>query len=230
MSLLLAAVLLLGGRCPYVYESASPACNDGDVRNGYWAGVWWVPRFITLDEWWFPQPEYSYGRAVWYAPGVMEANAWLRWEWGQLPKPPSDYLDGVALMSPDDIGKTVWLRRPGHDWEGPFIVVDCAQRDDLWWIVERRREVVEVGWETKVRWEMDAPLDGVEVVVAETAEERDRILYDHTRPLNYPLWTMWRLSGESAIIQKIVASPLEEPCHAGFCVGGGVVPDLRPPQ
>jgi len=181
-------------KCPYQFEAASPDCNDGDVHNGYWAGIWWVPRFITLEEWYRPQPPYSSGRAVWYANGVMQANINQRIEWGQIV--PGDYIDGVALMSPADLGKTVWLRRPGYGWEGPFIVADCAQRDDEWWILKYRKEVVEVGWRTKERWGITAPLDGVQVVVAESPYQLWRVL-ETQEMVDYPSWWLsWPQSGQ----------------------------------
>lgn len=103
---------------------------------------------ITVDTWFTPAPKYSYGKAVWYGRGVMEGTAY----WRQLSL--EDYLDGVALMSPADIGKTVWMRRPGHDWEGPYLVVDCAARGDMPRVAGVIGEVVEVGFETAVRWGM----------------------------------------------------------------------------
>jgi hypothetical protein len=151
----------------------------------------WVPFMISEETWRTPAPIYSSGRAVWYAEGIMEANEWLRWEWGQIPAPPSDYLDGVALMSPADIGKTAWLRGP-LGWEGPFIVVDCAQWDDMYWIVKYRQEVVEVGWETRQRWGMLTPLDNVEVVVAPDAFGMWRVLETH-EAIDYPAWWLDRL-------------------------------------
>ena len=173
--------------CPY--EAWAPACNDGEVSNGYWAGIWWVPELISKELWWTAAPLYSGGRAVWYAEGVMEATAWLRWEWGQIPLPPSEYLDGVSLISPADIGKTVWINGP-LGWEGPFIVVDCAQWDDEYWIVKWRKEVVEVGWETKERWGISTPIQ-VEVVVAPDAYGLWRILETHA-VVDYPAWWLER--------------------------------------
>jgi len=121
---------------------------------------------------------------------------WLRWEWGQIPLPPSDYLDGVSLMSPADIGKVVWLRAPGRGWEGPFIVVDCAQLDDEYWIIKHHKEIVEVSWETAQRWGMDSPLDGVEVVVASNPYSLWRVLETHDQPVDYPTWWLERVSWE----------------------------------
>ena len=176
-----------------VYESDSPACDDGDIFDGgYWWGRFWVPGLVSEEKWSLGAPPYSVGRAVWYAEGVMEANMWLRWEWGQLDRYPSDYVDGVALMSPANIGDTVWLRAPGRGWEGPFVVADCAQRDDIYAIVRYRREVVEVGWETKQRWGMTTPLNGVEVVVAPDAYGLWRVLETHYEPVDYREWWLSR--------------------------------------
>jgi hypothetical protein len=69
------------------------------------------------------------------------------------------YLDGVSLMSPSDIGRTVWLRRDGGEWEGPYLVVDSAARGDIYPVVVHRGEVVEVGFETAVRWGMVDAVD-----------------------------------------------------------------------
>lgn len=160
LSLAFAAITLLSqGDCPYIYESASPACSDDTPFNGYWwQGGWWVPGYITAETWYNRTPEYSYGRAVYYAPGVMEATAQVR-------KMSLDgYLDGVALIPCSEIGETVWLKRPGFEWEGPYLVVDCARRGDAWPIYAFRHEVVEVGWETKTRWGGEWPRDDVEVV------------------------------------------------------------------
>lgn len=46
------------------------------------------------------------------------------------------------------------MKRPGFGWEGPFLVADCSQRDDLYAHVFFRKEVVEVGFQTAERWGM----------------------------------------------------------------------------
>jgi hypothetical protein len=106
----------------------------------------------------------------------MEANVvrrWdIKWEGTQWPTYSREtYIDGVALMSPSDIGETVWLKRPGGVWEGPFLVVDCAMRGDMYNVVAYRGEVVEVGWKTASKWGLGPHdggwrLDGVEVYIA----------------------------------------------------------------
>jgi hypothetical protein len=127
--------------------------------------------------------------------------------------PLDGYLDGVALMSPADIGATVWLRRPGHEWEGPYLVVDTAARIDAYSVVTHRREIVEVGFQTALRWGMveggengwhthEWIVPDVEVLKAESlpawADDHvdsgpisylRRVLRGATAiPLNYPDW------------------------------------------
>lgn len=124
--------------------------DENSPYDGYW---WfnqesWVPGYISLETWYTPAPRRIIGGAVFYAPGVMAATAKVR---GFSLK---GYVDGVSLMSPADIGRSVWLKRPGYDWEGPFLVVDCARRGDMYPIIVGREEAVEVGWDTASRWGM----------------------------------------------------------------------------
>lgn len=122
--------------------------NPRSLYDGYW---WreesWVPGWISVGTWFTPAPLAIQGRAVYYAPGIMEATARVR---GMSL---SGYVDGVSLMSPADIGRTVWIKRTGG-WEGPFLVVDCARRNDMYGVVVGRREVVEVGFQTAEKWGM----------------------------------------------------------------------------
>lgn len=144
--------------CGYIWEHASPSCNDGDPINGYW---WidenWVPGLPTIESWFTPAPIWSWGNAVFYGPNVMEGTAKARGF--DL----TGYLDGVAMPSCADVGLEVWLKpfviyRDGEPvearWEGPYLVVDCAQRSDIYGVVVHRGEVVEVGFETARRWGM----------------------------------------------------------------------------
>lgn len=137
---------------------------------------------ISLVAWLTPAPAYSYGGAVWYAPGVMEATCAVRGI------SMDGYLDGVAMMSPADLGKPVWVRHSGA-WEGPFVVCDCGVRGQVWEMVVVRGEVIEVGWDTAVRWGM-GPFDGgwkhpVEVLVGQ--------IHHPWPPVDYVAW-MWRLT------------------------------------
>lgn len=94
-----------------------------------------------------PMPEHVSGASVWYAPFVMEATARAR---GMSL---DGYLDGVALMSPADLGKEVWITNPTTgEWEGPYLSVDVAQQNHICVCIVVRGEVVEVGWRTWERW------------------------------------------------------------------------------
>jgi hypothetical protein len=144
------------------YESQAANCGDGEPYNGYWWSYGgslptWVPGMVSIETWFLPAPLYAEGRAAYYAPHVMEATA----EYRGLSL--EGYVDGVSLMSPADIGLEVWLRPPGGEWEGPFLVVDCARKNDIWPIVAVRGELVEVGWRTAERWGMKGPLQDVQV-------------------------------------------------------------------
>ena len=62
------------------------------------------------------------------------------------------YVDGVSGLSCADLSFEIWLKRPGYDWEGPFLNVDCAQRNDIYGTIVARGEVIEVGFTTAERW------------------------------------------------------------------------------
>jgi hypothetical protein len=103
-----------------------------------------VPGYITRDAWWFDSPLNFYGVMSSYAEGVMEAQVAHR----KLPTG----TRGVALMSCGDIGKKVWLRPQGMQWEGPFIVVDCSQRNHMYYHIVGMGLVVEVGFAQTEKW------------------------------------------------------------------------------
>ena len=69
--------------------------------------------------------------------------------------------DMVAVPFCSEIGHEVWIKRPyietikgTGEWEGPFVVVDCAGHLDLYNIVVHRQEVVEIDIPTAARWTM----------------------------------------------------------------------------
>lgn len=104
-------------------------------------------HLVTYNTWMSGHPTYSEGAAVFYAPNVMEGTA--RYRGYDL----SDYVDGVSLMSPSDIGRVVWIKYNGV-WEGPFLNVDTAQQNHMCQAIQTRGEVVEVGYRTAKRWGM----------------------------------------------------------------------------
>lgn len=142
-----------------IIERAEPTCNNGDPLDGYWWYDGWVPGYISLDSWFAGSPVHAIGNAVYYAPFMMEATAAAR---GLSLE---GYVDGVSGLSCADVGLEVWIKRDparttagqsgvGQGWEGPFLNVDCAQRNDMYGAVVFRGEVIEVGFETALKWGM----------------------------------------------------------------------------
>jgi hypothetical protein len=142
-ALIIFASMLLSAAKPYDYLYA-----------GYWWNGAWIPGLITQESRFAPIPQVVEGGALFYGPGIMEATV----EYYKLDWTP-DIVDGVSLLTCAEIGHKVWLQRPGKDWEGPFLVADCSQRDDLYAHVFYRHEVVEVGFETAKRWGMAKRID-----------------------------------------------------------------------
>lgn len=199
------AVLATTGNLePASAKGESDASDDPYIGGYIWHDDNWVPGIITIETWFTATPRYAKGNAVFYSPNVMEGTA--RWRGLSL----DGYQDGVALMSPADIGATVWIRLPDGGWDGPFLVVDTAARHDMYPVVTHRNEIVEVGWTTAVRWGMvqrkpdgwyteDYVIEDVEVLRAETlpswainlAGLGPMKLVDRSRvptPIDYPKW------------------------------------------
>jgi len=95
-------------------------------------------------------PETSVGLAEFYAPQVMDAQV----EYRGLVYDRVKYVGAEALPFCSEIGHDAWLQRVGWDWEGPFLVADCARRNDLYGIIVLRRAAVEVDFDTAVAWHM----------------------------------------------------------------------------
>lgn len=123
-------------------------CSNEAIEDGYIAGAWaldfCVPGLITRDAYWYSSPNDFYGLMSSYAPGVMEAQVKHR----GLP----EGTRGIALMGCSEIGEKVWLRPPGGKWEGPFIVVDCSQKNHLYYHMVGMGLAVEVGFKQTERW------------------------------------------------------------------------------
>lgn len=104
------------------------------------------------------------GRAMYYSAGLMNRVLANRISWGQIPASVKDceggdsvYRGCVALLRFGDIGRDVWLRRPGENVEGPYKVIDVAARHDIPCLLERDW-VVDVDWGTASRWGMRGPV------------------------------------------------------------------------
>ena len=130
---------------------------DNDPTNGFINQFGHcIPGYVSTESWFMKQPELIKGNAVFYNPGIMHTTAKYR---GMFY--PDGYLGGVALGSPGEIGETVWLFGP-NGWEGPYLVVDCPQRVDVYTTVVINQQSVEVDFNTAMRWgmvEWNNPLD-----------------------------------------------------------------------
>lgn len=190
--------------CPYLWEYASPECDDGTPYTGYWWFGLWVPGVPTVESWFAVAPDLTRGAVVYYSPGLMEATA--RWRGLNL----EGYIGGVALPACADIGAEVWIK--DQDWEGPFLVVDCARRSDIYGVIVHRNEAVEVDYRTAQRWRLTAG-SWPEVIVSKIGpiETKDQdipryedwwlAIYDTVSiweqpPLYYPGENVWRIDGK----------------------------------
>ncbi len=119
------------------------------LENGYcdYRGRW-IPGLITDESYRRAAPVHILGNIVWYNPGVMEQVA------SGKNIDLSSYVDGVSLMSVADVGQTVWLKRSGGSWEGPFIVIDCSASYHMFSNVYYGGEVAEIGFKTAQSWGM----------------------------------------------------------------------------
>jgi hypothetical protein len=122
------------------------AVRADDLTPGYW------------EQSLLPQT----GLATFYAPGMMEYVAGFRQAQGQLPACP-ECVGTVALLRAGDIGRKVWLQGLDGERVGPFLVIDCARRQDVASLVARNW-VVDVSYELGQAWGMDRPLAGVIVL------------------------------------------------------------------
>lgn len=115
------------------------------------------------------------GRAMYYADGVM--NDVLENRRGQFPESMvKDCEDGtdpkykgcVALLRSGDMGREIWMKRPGQRPEGPFLVIDVASKRDVSCLLYRSW-VVDIDFGTAERWGMVGvgPLDGVQLCTNE---------------------------------------------------------------
>lgn len=116
------------------------------------------------------------GSATYYAVGLMEYVA----EYREMDL--SAFVGGVALNDPAHLGMTVWLEWEDGTVQGPFLVVDCAQRlhtPDR----ERQGYVVEVSAEVAIERGFYGWGPVPVTVFQERPGEKDRILHPHSRPI-----------------------------------------------
>jgi len=132
---------------------ATSVLSGSNPYNGYidsWGNE--VPGLITNDTWMTPMPTHVSGKAVFYGPYAMDATA----EYRKIDYEREGCVGGISLMSPYNIGDKAWVKLSGK-WYGPYCVVDCAKRGDMYSIVVYREEIVEINFELAVELGMVSP-------------------------------------------------------------------------
>lgn len=115
-----------------------------------------------IPDYWERTPLPQTGLATFYASGLMEYVDGYRRGLNQLPDCP-ECVGSVALLRAGDIGRKVWLQLPDSEPIGPFLVIDCARRQDVAPLLARNW-AVDVSYELGQLWGMTRPLEGVTVL------------------------------------------------------------------
>jgi hypothetical protein len=108
---------------------------------------------------WEPTELPQQGLATFYARGMMEYVYDYRARQGDIGECP-ECVGTVALLRAGDIGRKIWLQPPMSDPVGPFLVIDCARRQDVQQLLDRNW-VVDISFELGQMWGMNRPLDDV---------------------------------------------------------------------
>jgi hypothetical protein len=166
----------------WILFAACPAHAD-DLAPGYWE----------------PSPLPQTGLATYYAPGMMEYVEGYRQTQGQLPAC-SECVGTVALLRAGDIGRRVWLQQTDGERVGPFLVIDCARREDVAPLVARGW-VVDVSYELGQGWAMNRPLAGVTVL----EDPADATI----RPVRLGVPTPFFVPAGEVVISAPTATPAE---------------------
>jgi hypothetical protein len=166
----------------WILFAACPAHAD-DLAPGYWE----------------PSPLPQTGLATYYAPGMMEYVEGYRQTQGQLPAC-SECVGTVALLRAGDIGRKVWLQQSDGERVGPFLVIDCARREDVAPLVARGW-VVDVSYELGQGWAMNRPLAGVTVL----EDPADATI----RPVRLGVPTPFFVPAGEVVISAPTATPAE---------------------
>jgi hypothetical protein len=148
---------------------------------------------------WEQSPLPQTGLATFYAPGMMEYVEGYRQTQGQLPACP-ECVGTVALLRAGDIGRKVWLQQSDGERVGPFLVIDCARRQDVDPLVARDW-VVDVSYELGQAWGMNRPLDGV-TVLEDPADAG-------VKPIRLGVPTPFYVPASEVVISAPTATPAE---------------------
>lgn len=136
-------------------------CYDSNAFTGFIMSGECVPGVIALESWMLRYPKHTIGVVTYYAPGVMEtvmANRKL--ELGR-------HKGALVVLSCAHIGESAWIRRPGLDWEGSWLIVDCVQPYDMWVATVSNHLFIEVDYDVWVDWAASTGTQGIEVCIGD---------------------------------------------------------------
>ena len=141
----------------YDWQHPKTVYGDNEKYNGYYyyLNKEWIPGVVDVESQYLIMPDVVIGSAWAYEPEMMLSTAHSH-------NLSLKYIEGgVALPFCSEIGNYVWLKRPYNpgilgtgEWEGPFMVSDCAGIGDLYNVTAIREEVVEVDFDTARYWTM----------------------------------------------------------------------------
>jgi hypothetical protein len=114
-----------------------------------------------------PTPLPVSGLAMYYAPNVMDSVAAYRERVNKIEQC-EECIGQVALLRAGDIGRQVWIQVGDQAVEGPFQVLDVAGRHHIPDLL-RRNWVVDVDYDTALRWGMRGP---IEVTIYDEAQDK----------------------------------------------------------
>lgn len=97
----------------------------------------------------------AYGRAMYYNPGIMELVLENRLKSGQV-SPCRECVGYVAMLRVGDLNSKVWIQLPDGTVEGPFQVIDAADKKHIPMLIEKGW-IVDIDYETAMRWKMTGP-------------------------------------------------------------------------
>lgn len=135
---------------------------------------------VSIATWLWPMPAHASGLLVVYGDQqLVRANAAYR---GYTLAPYRDQC-GVAVMSPSDLGETVWIRpSAGSEWFGPCLAVDVSRRIDFYRYVYVYGEIAEIPNWLAARWGFEHGAPG-EVAVGACPPGTDSVPSVYAPPL-----------------------------------------------
>lgn len=100
-----------------------------------------LPLLVSVSTWMTAAPHHAEGLIVLYGNDhLAKANA----EYRGYDLSKFKQRCGLAVMSPSDLGKVVWVKDATGEWYGPCLAVDVGARHDFYDLIYVKHEVAEV--------------------------------------------------------------------------------------